>query len=54
MALSYGLTNPAAFMKGEGSKVTPDLFKFYTAVPTRSTESSAANKRRPVLYTSFN
>lgn len=54
MALSYGLTNPAAFMKGEGSEVTPDLFKFYTAVPTRSTESTAANKRRPVLYTSFN
>ena len=53
MALSYGLTNPAAFMKGEGSEVTPDLVKFYTAVPTRSTQSTAANKRRPVLYTSF-
>ena len=54
MALSYGLTNPAAFMKGEGSEITPDLFKFYTVVPTRSTESTAANKRRPVLYTSLN
>lgn len=54
MALSYGLTNPAAFKKGGESEPTPDLFKFYTVVPTRSTESSAANKRRPVLYTSLN
>lgn len=53
MTLSYGLTNPAAFMKGEGSEVTPDLVKFYTAVPTRSTQSTTANNRRPVLYTSF-
>lgn len=52
MALSYGLTNPAAFMKQY--EIYPDLFKFYTVVPTRSTESTAANKRRPVLYTSMN
>ena len=52
MALSYGLTNPAAFI-GRYEEY-PDLFKFYTVVPTRSTESSAANKRRPVLYTSLN
>lgn len=52
MALSYGLTNPAAFKK-ESVEKYPDLFKFYTVVPTRSTESSAANKRRPVLYTSL-
>lgn len=51
MALSYGLTNPAAFIRQY--EIYPDLFKFYTAVPTRSTESSAANKRRPVLFTSL-
>lgn len=53
MSLTYGLTNPAAMM-GSEAEVTPDLFKFYTVVPTRSTESTAANKRRPVLYTSLN
>ena len=53
MAFSYGLTFPAAFLRYQ-SEEYPDLFKFYTAVPTRSTESSAANKRRPVLYTSMN
>lgn len=52
MALSYGLTNPAAFIKRY--EIYPDLFKFYTVVPTRSTESTAANQRRPVLYTSLN
>lgn len=52
MALSYGLTNPAAF-KGQIEEY-PDLFKMYTVVPTRSTESTDANKRRPVLYTSLN
>lgn len=51
MALSYGLTNPAAF-RGQ-FEIYPDLFKFYTVVPTRSTESTAANQRRPVLYTSL-
>lgn len=54
MALSYGLTNPAAFMGGGTIEEYPDLFKMYTVVPTRSTESTAANKRRPVLYTSLN
>jgi hypothetical protein len=55
MALSYGLTNPAAGMISTSTpEPTPDLFKFYTVVPTRSTESSTANKRRPVLYTSLN
>lgn len=53
MSLTYGLTNPAAMM-GSEAEVTPDLFKFYTSMPTRSTESTAANKRRPVLYGSFN
>lgn len=53
MAFSYGLTFPAAFLRYQ-SEEYPDLFKFYTAVPTRSTESTAANKRRPVLYTSMN
>ena len=52
MGLCYGLTNPAAF-RGQ-FELYPDLFKFYTAVPTRSTESTAANQRRPVLYTSLN
>lgn len=52
MALSYGLTNPAAFIRQ--FEIYPDLFKFYTVVPTRSTESTAANQRRPVLYTSLN
>lgn len=51
MGLSYGLTNPAAFMKQY--EIYPDLFKFYTVVPTRSTESSASTQRRPVLYTSL-
>ena len=53
MAFSYGLTFPAAFLRYQ-SEEYPDLFKFYTAVPTRSTESTAANKRRPVLFTSMN
>lgn len=53
MAFSYGLTNPAAF-KGKSAEETPALFKMYTVVPTRSTESTAANQRRPVLYTSLN
>lgn len=53
MSFSYGLTNPCSFLKKD-VEVNPDLFKFYTVVPTRSTESSAANKRRPVLYTSLN
>ena len=51
MALSYGLTNPTAF-KGQFEEY-PDLVKFYTNYPTRSTESSVDNKRRPVLYTSL-
>ena len=51
--LNIGNLVPASYMKfGEEY---PDLFKFYTVVPTRSTESStAANYRRPVLYTSLN
>ena len=53
MALSYGLTNPAAMM-GSEAEVTPDLFKFYTAVPYDSSQSSASNKRRPQLFTSLN
>ena len=51
MSFSYGLTNPAAFINNV--ETYPDLFKFYTAMPTRSTESTAANQRRPVLFTSL-
>lgn len=52
MALSYGLTNPAAFKK-ESAEEYPDLFKFYSAYPESTTQSSAANKRRPHLWTGF-
>lgn len=51
--LNIGNLVPASYMKF-GAEEYPDLFKFYTVVPTRSTESTAANKRRPVLYTSLN
>lgn len=51
MTISYGLTNPAAF-KGQFEEY-PDLVKFYTNYPTRYTESSVDNERRPVLYTSL-
>ena len=51
MAVSYGLTNPATFLKQ--FEEYPDLFKFYSAYPESTTESSAANKRRPHLFTGF-
>lgn len=52
---SYGTLTPATFQSyGTPTSDYPDLFKFYTCVPTRSTESTAANQRRPVLYTSLN
>ena len=52
MAFSYGLTNPAAF-KGQ-FEIYPDLFKFYSAYPESTTQTSAANKRRPHLYVTLN
>ena len=51
--LNIGNLVPASYMKFGGEEY-PDLFKFYTVMPTRSTESTAANQRRPVLYTSLN
>lgn len=53
---SYGTLTPAIFQT-YGTQPTsdyPDLFKFYTVMPTRSTETQAMNIRRPVLYTSLN
>lgn len=53
---SYGTLTPATY-QSYGTQPTsdyPDLFKFYTVMPTRSTESQAMNIRRPVLYTSLN
>ena len=52
--LKYGTLTPACFYPYIDSDGYPDICKFYTAMPTRSTESSAANQRRPVLYGSLN
>jgi len=52
--LKYGTLIPACFYPYISSDGYPDICKFYTAMPTRSTESSAANQRRPVLYGSLN
>ena len=51
--LNIGNLVPASYMKF-GEEEYPDLFKFYTVMPTRSTQSTAANIRRPCLYTSLN
>ena len=49
--LNIGNLVPASYMKfGEEY---PDLFKYYSAYPESTTQSSAANKRRPHLFTSF-
>ena len=52
MGLKYGLTNPAAMMGSED--IVPDLFKYYSAYPSDSSQSSASSKRRPQLFTSLN
>lgn len=52
--LKYGTLIPACLYPYIDSDGNPDICKFYTAMPTRSTESSAANQRRPVLYGSLN
>lgn len=54
MAISYGLTNPAAFKQGISVDSYPDLVKFYTNYPKDTSQSSAADQRHPQLFTSIN